>query len=569
MEEAVALVSSTLEVQYARIDELLPGGQELRLSAGAGWTDDVIESRTAPVGSRSLAGYTLSIGEPVIVDALASDPRFDVPAALHAPDAVSAAAVVIDARERPFGTLAALSRERQTFTIEDVDFLQAVANVIATAVERNRADKRLEEARDGESRRIARDLHDEALGDLGQALAEAQRVTREASDPAAAERLGRLVSALGGVGQQLSAAIYDLRLGADEDKPFPEVLESVVTLHRTMAAGHEIRLDTPDGAVGSLGDRGTHMLRIVGEALVNARRHSGAKTVTVALRESAQGLVLEVSDDGRGFDPPKPGDEPRGTGISRMRQRAAFAEAELTIHTEPGGGTTVRVEVPTTPLGAGKRVRVLLVDDHAAVRQAIAAAFDRHDDFEVVAQAGSLTEARPMLGNIDVAVIDLGLPDGYGGDLITELRAESPDAQALVLSANLDRAQVARAVQSGAAAALDKTVELGEVVASVRRLGAGETLMPLPEVVELLRFASRQREREYDDRSAIASLTAREREVLQAIADGLDSQQIAERLHITVRTERNHVANILAKLGVHSRVHALLLAVRYGVVEIR
>jgi DNA-binding NarL/FixJ family response regulator len=89
------------------------------------------------------------------------------------------------------------------------------------------------------------------------------------------------------------------------------------------------------------------------------------------------------------------------------------------------------------------------------------------------------------------------------------------------------------------------------------------------DVVDLLRFAGRRREREREDRLAIEELTAREREVLQALADGLDSQAIADKLHITIRTERNHVANILAKLGVHSQLQALVFALRYQLVEIR
>jgi DNA-binding NarL/FixJ family response regulator len=106
-------------------------------------------------------------------------------------------------------------------------------------------------------------------------------------------------------------------------------------------------------------------------------------------------------------------------------------------------------------------------------------------------------------------------------------------------------------------------------VDAVRRLQAGETLLPLGEVLELLRVAGSQREREYDDRQAIAQLTPREREVLQALADGLNTRQIAERLHISIRTERNHVASILAKLGVHSQLQAVVVALRYEIVEIR
>jgi PAS domain S-box-containing protein len=213
-------------------------------------------------------------------------------------------------------------------------------------------------------------------------------------------------------------------------------------------------------------------------------------------------------------------------------------------------------------------VRVLLVEDHAAVREALAGAFEREAGFDVVGQAASLRQARGMLHDVDVAVLDLGLPDGYGGDLIRDLRAASPRAQALVLSATLDRGQVARAVDSGAAAALDKTAHLHEVVDAVRRLRDGEALLSMDEVVELLRFARRRRDEEHADRQAIQGLTAREREVLQALADGLSTRGVAEHLHITMRTARNHIASILAKLGVHSQLQALVFALRYAVVEI-
>jgi DNA-binding NarL/FixJ family response regulator len=188
----------------------------------------------------------------------------------------------------------------------------------------------------------------------------------------------------------------------------------------------------------------------------------------------------------------------------------------------------------------------------------------------VVGQAGSLAEARQMLeqGASDVAVIDLILPDGYGWDLIKELRAVNRRAQALVLTAELGRAGIARAVENGAAGVLNKTVELEEVVEAVRRLSAGEALLPLEEVVELLRFASSHKDEEHEAQQAIAHLTPREREILQLLAEGLDSHGIAERLYISLRTERNHMTNILAKLGAHSRLQALVFAVRHGVVSI-
>jgi DNA-binding NarL/FixJ family response regulator len=279
--------------------------------------------------------------------------------------------------------------------------------------------------------------------------------------------------------------------------------------------------------------------------------------------------VAAVADDGRGLEAQPPPGAAGGHGIAGMRERAALLGGELDITRRAGGGTVVELRAPLRgPRAIGNSTRVLLVDDHAAVRDAMALAFAEDDGFVVAGDAGSLAEARTMLDGIDVAIVDVALPDGDGMDLIPELRAANADAQALVLSAETGRSLTARAVQRGAAAVVSKTAHLHDVVAIVRRLRAGETIIPLDEVVELLRYAGEERERELEERQLVDSLTAREREVLQLVADGLDSRRVAARLHISPRTERNHIANILGKLGVHSQLQALIFALRHGVVEV-
>src|SRR4028118_662143 len=207
-----------------------------------------------------------------------------------------------------------------------------------------------------------------------------------------------------------------------------------------------------------------------------------------------------------------------------------------------------------------KVVRVLLIEDHTAMREALASAFEQEVGSEVVGQAGSLAQARRMLEEeeqqqADVALIDLGLPDGDGSEFVPELREASPQTQALVLSASLERAEIARAVERGAAGFIHKSAGLDDVIEAVRRLRAGQTLMPLEEVVELLRFAARTREQENDARRATEKLPPREREVLQALAEGLDNQGVAERLHLSPRTVRNPMSSILRKLGHHRSGH--------------
>jgi DNA-binding NarL/FixJ family response regulator len=374
-----------------------------------------------------------------------------------------------------------------------------------------------------------------------------------------------LVDALTRIGRELRSAVCDLRLPNDE-RSLEGLLTDLVDLHRRMAPELRIDLDLSGLSERPLRRTRGELVRIVGEALTNVRRHAGAGRVEVRAWTSVGDLWCEVADDGRGVG----AGAMAGHGIAGMRERAARLGGEVDLRTPEAGGAAVRVRLPLSPSRATRApIRVLLVEDHAAVREAIAAAFRREPDFEVVGEAATLAEARGMLDEVDVALVDLGLPDGDGSDLIADLRDAEPNAYAVVLSADLDRSVVARAVERGAAGALSKTNRLPAVIDAVRRVRAGETLLPLDEVVELLRFASRERERELLDRQAIESLTSRELEILQLIADGCDSRQAAAQLHISVRTQRNHVANILGKLGLHSQLQALIFALRYQLAALR
>jgi DNA-binding NarL/FixJ family response regulator len=213
-------------------------------------------------------------------------------------------------------------------------------------------------------------------------------------------------------------------------------------------------------------------------------------------------------------------------------------------------------------------IRVLLVDDHASFRQPLAFMLEREPDITVVAQGGTLAQARGLLHGVDIAVIDLALPDGNGMHLIKELHGASPQSQALVLTGRGDPVEYARAVEAGAAGVLQKSVGIGDIVDAVRRLHAGEALLSPQETIAMLRLATQQRERDREALAAASRLTAREREVLQGLAAGLGDKEIAQRLYISTETARTHMVNILAKLGVESRLQALVFAVRHGLVTI-
>jgi PAS domain S-box-containing protein len=570
MDETVELVARTLNVEYCEILELLPNGEELLLRSGVGWKEGFVGNATVGTDLDSLAVYTLLADEPVVVKDLRAESRFGESSRLHEHGVTSGVSTVVRGREGPFGIVGAYARRRRTFSRDDVNFLRAIANVLATAVERKNAEEEMRGIRGAERQRIARAMHDEALQDIVYALQEIRDVETTSGSGIQDARLREAADALRRSVEGLRSAIFDLRLDEARDQTLVEMLESLVELNRRSSPEREVELSVEEGFRSPLTrTKEVELLRLVQEALANVRRHSGARHVRIAVGTSGSKLYAEVSDDGRGFDPAQVS---AGMGTTGMRERARALGGSLEIKSKPGEGTRVRFEVALDrEAEEPEEARIMLVEDHASFRQAVASVLEREPGFTVVAQAGSLAEAHRMLEaeSVDIAIIDLALPDGYGGELIKDLRDASPGAMALVLSASLDHAETARAVESGAAGVLHKSVELDEVVNAVRRVRAGETLLSPEEVVQLLRFASSRREHEYESRQAIAQLTPREREVLQALAEGLDGPEIAKRLRISIPTERNHIASILAKLGVHSRLQALVFALRHNLVSVR
>jgi PAS domain S-box-containing protein len=198
------------------------------------------------------------------------------------------------------------------------------------------ADRRLEEVRDAERSRIARDLHDDALQGIAHALA-----------------IGgdEVATILEQVGKQLRAAIYDLRLEPQSGRPFIDALRDVLALARERASGCDVTLELADDVPsGSYGRRGTEVLRIVGEALANACNHAGADRIVVRAGGTETLLVVEVADDGRGFDPDRqPPGVLHGQGLRGMRERAELLGARLDVRSD-GTGTTVRLEVALSPV---------------------------------------------------------------------------------------------------------------------------------------------------------------------------------------------------------------------------
>jgi len=214
-----------------------------------------------------------------------------------------------------------------------------------------------------------------------------------------------------------------------------------------------------------------------------------------------------------------------------------------------------------------KPIRVLFVEDHQLLAEALSAMLAREPDIEVVGVAGSVAQAKELARErLDVVLMDYRLPDGTGADATRAIKARWPVARVVMLTAVKDDETVLESIQAGADGYLTKDRAADDVVQAVRAAYAGETLLPRSVIVEIARRVAAAKDRG-DDRKMIEPLTPRELEVLRALTDGLSTPEICERLYIAPNTLRTHVQNIMGKLRVHSKLEAVAFALKNRLVE--
>jgi NarL family two-component system response regulator LiaR len=206
-------------------------------------------------------------------------------------------------------------------------------------------------------------------------------------------------------------------------------------------------------------------------------------------------------------------------------------------------------------------VRILLVDDHAMVRRGLAAFLKAFDDLELAGEAADGAEAVRSCGEVqpDVVLMDLMMPGMDGVAAIRAIRARFPAVQVIALTTFREEGLVQSALQAGAIGYLLKNVAADELASAIRAAHAGRSTLA-PEAVQALVHAAAQPPAPGND------LSAREREVLALMAEGLNNAAIAERLVVSPSTAKAHVSNILSKLGVSSRSEAIALALRHHLV---
>ena len=212
------------------------------------------------------------------------------------------------------------------------------------------------------------------------------------------------------------------------------------------------------------------------------------------------------------------------------------------------------------------RISVLIVDDHRAFGEALAVALDKEDDLEVVVVAvdGESAAKEAEVRQPDVVLVDLQMPGIDGLETSRRIRAVSKETAVVVLTGSDDELALGRAIQAGAHGFLRKTAAVQDLAQAVRAAHRGEPLNGHDEVEFALRRLRRLRARDDDIDQRFDRLTPRELQILQLLAESKTPDEIASELAVSRNTLRTHIQNILMKLGVHSKLDAIVAAIRLG-----
>jgi signal transduction histidine kinase/DNA-binding NarL/FixJ family response regulator len=468
---------------------------------------------------------------------------------------------------------------KRRFGSREVDLLSSLARHAAIAIENARlyaASRALGIAE--ERNRLAREIHDTLAQSLltltfqlravrGLPAREPERIDVELAEAEATAR-----AAL----DEARRSVWNLGPASLESGSLVEALQGEADPRR---AGLPCRLIVSGTARPLTAESQLAVLRVAQESIANARKHANPTRVELRLDFGDDVVTLAVSDDGRGFDPdalstaPTPGG---GFGLPGMRERVQRLGGTLEIasrHTGTGG-TTISARIPhQAPTPAPARVpkglpqpateqvryRVVVVDDHPAIRAGLTALLAAQPDIAVVGQAGDGEDGVRLVAALqpDVALVDLRLPKLGGVETIARIARLNQATRTIVVTSFAQDELVLQALRTGAQGYLLKDASESELVAAVRAVGSGGTYLT-PLVAGKIAASLTQGER----------LTPRERQVLHHISQGLADKEIAATLGTTAKTAQFHVANLIGKLGAQNRTDAVRIAYARGLIEV-
>ncbi|MFP4345496.1 MAG: two-component regulator propeller domain-containing protein [Anaerolineales bacterium] len=413
-----------------------------------------------------------------------------------------------------------------------------------------------------ERERIGRELHD----DLGQVMGYVS-----VQSQAALERLGQ------GEVEQVRAILHQLAQSASE--AHDDVRQYILGVRTRAAPPPQNLFAALEDYLGILRERyalivqvswpenllesplapevENQLLRIVQEALTNVRKHAGVDEAQVIFTCHPDGVQVVVADRGAGFDRATALAADGHFGLQIMRERAESVGGSLEIRSAPGAGTRLVIHLPSSLVSAEdtgpvRGLRVLLVDDHPLyleglrtllVSRGIQVIGEAYDGLEAHTQAQAL---RP-----DLILMDVQMPHCDGVEATRRIKKELPQIQIVMLTMAADDATLFEALKAGASGYLLKNLDGARFFRLLRQVMDGETVIsPALASHVLAEFAQRDEDILEDK---MAALTTRQREVLERVAQGLTNKEVAAVLHITERTVKYHVSQILERLQLNSR----------------
>ena len=447
MNDVVALVARTFEVEYCKVLELLPDNRAFLLRAGVGWKEGLVGHATVGTERDSQAGYTLLSNEPVIVEDLRTETRFTGPPVLRDHQVVSGLSVIIHGQDRPFGILGAHTTKPRQFTKDDAHFLQAVANVLAAAVERKRAEEAL--------------LQSEKLAAMGQLLA---GVAHELNNPLAVVMGQTFLLRQMGVDSPVAERVEKIAKASERcmrivkdflalARRHPPKRQSTQLNHLVNSAlelmAYSLRVDSVEVTLNLahnlpvLSADPHQILQVIVNLIANAhqamRKSSTPRRLTLTTRvdSAEQRMSLEVADTGPGLPPEirsrifepffttKPVGEGTGLGLSLCKGIVERHGGTIRAESTPGHGALFVVELPVEaprrqvvmearlpkPQPLIRSKNILVVDDEPDVAGVLTDLFVRDGHHVETAPNGAVALEKLRERAFDLIVSDLRMPD--------------------------------------------------------------------------------------------------------------------------------------------------------------
>ena len=439
-------------------------------------------------------------------------------------------------------------------------------------LEEERYHTSLLETQENERQRISRELHDSTVQNLTAMVHMAELCSKLVDmDPIRCKlELNKMIKNLREIIDDTRKMIYNLRPMSFDDIGLDITIERA--LDKLEATGtkkiHFVVEGTPYQLKPIIG---ITLLRIIQEACSNAICHANPTLIHVLLRYEQGGITVIVEDDGTGFDvhilDERPRDDNSGFGMSMMKERVYLLSGSIQIDSKIGVGTKIIVKVPISNKEEfSMAVKVMITDDNSLIREGLKQLLELEGDFQVIAEACDGIDCMEKLKEQipDVLLLDINMPRMNGLEVLQKIKDEKIDVKILVLTVHNEVEYLLKAVDIGINGYLLKDSESSELKKAILSVVDGEDYIQ-PSLIPVLNAKMIDRDM---DSEKIEKLTKRELEVLKLLAVGMYNKGVADELHISERTVKNHVSSIFKKIDVSDRTQAAVFAIRNNLISI-